>query len=50
MGYHTLKLLENSEIFQIWFDPDLSKSMSKDASQDDYNDEDFNRKKYILFS
>ena len=47
---HAEELLENSEIFQIWFDPDLSKSMSKDASYDDYKDEDFNIEKNTFYS
>ena len=38
---HAEELLENSEIFQIWFDPDLSKSLMNDASYDDYSLEDF---------
>ena len=47
---HAEELLENSEIFQIWFDPDLSKSISKDASYDDYKDEDFNIEKNTFYS
>ena len=46
---HAEELLENSEIFQIWFDPDLSKSLMNDASYDDYSLEDFkidNNKNY----
>ena len=42
---HSEELLERSEIFQIWFDPDLSKSLSKEASYDDYKPEDFNIEK-----
>ena len=33
---HSEEILENSEIFQIWFDPDLSKSLKKPASYNDY--------------
>jgi redox-sensitive bicupin YhaK (pirin superfamily) len=42
---HSEELLEKSEIFQIWFDPDLSKSLSQDASYDDYKPEDFHLEK-----
>ena len=38
---HAEELLETSEIFQIWFDPDISKSIRKEASYDDYSDNDF---------
>ena len=42
---HSEELLEKSEIFQIWFDPDLSKSLSQEASYDDYKPEDFHEEK-----
>ena len=42
---HAEELLETSEIFQIWFDPDISKSIRKEASYDDYSDNDFISKK-----
>ena len=38
---HAEELLEKSEIFQIWFDPDISKSIRKEASYDDYSSNDF---------
>ncbi len=38
---HAEELMENSEIFQIWFDPDLSKTLKKEATYDDYKDNDF---------
>ena len=38
---HAEELLEKSEIFQIWFDPDISRSLSQEASYDDYKPEDF---------
>lgn len=38
---HAEKLLENSAMFQIWFDPDLSKTLSVPASYDDYPAEQF---------
>ena len=38
---HAEELDDNSEIFQIWFDPDLSKSLKNDASYDDYRSSDF---------
>ncbi len=37
--------MENSEIFQIWFDPDLSKTLNEMATYDDYKAEDFEIKK-----
>jgi redox-sensitive bicupin YhaK (pirin superfamily) len=33
---HAERLLPGAAIFQIWFDPDLSKSLSRPASYDDY--------------
>jgi redox-sensitive bicupin YhaK (pirin superfamily) len=33
---HAEKLLPDSAIFQIWFDPDLEKSLVRPASYDDY--------------
>ena len=42
---HSEEILENSEIFQIWFDPDLSKSLKKPATYNDYKHSDF--KKFI---
>ena len=38
---HAEEIDDNSEIFQIWFDPDLSKSLKKEASYDDYSYKDF---------
>jgi quercetin 2,3-dioxygenase len=38
---HAEKLNEGSAIFQIWFDPDLSKSLSQPASYSDYPAEAF---------
>lgn len=38
---HAEEIDDNSEIFQIWFDPDLSKSLKKEATYDDYNSKDF---------
>ena len=38
---HAEELLENSEIFQIWFDPDLSKTLTKEASYNDYKSTEF---------
>jgi redox-sensitive bicupin YhaK (pirin superfamily) len=34
---HAEKLHKGTHMFQIWLDPDLSKSMNKPASYDDYN-------------
>ena len=38
---HAEELDSKSEIFQIWFDPDLSKTLKKEASYDDYKSKDF---------
>tara|TARA_B100001057_G_scaffold498556_1_gene605918 strand:- start:491 stop:1240 length:750 start_codon:yes stop_codon:yes gene_type:complete len=38
---HSEEIDDNSEIFQIWFDPDLSQSLKKEASYDDYRSSDF---------
>ena len=38
---HAEELESKSEIFQIWFDPDLSKTLKKEASYDDYKSKDF---------
>ena len=38
---HAEEIDDNSEIFQIWFDPDLSKSLKKEATYDDYRSKDF---------
>ena len=40
---HSEEILENSEIFQIWFDPDLSKSLKKSATYNDYKHSDFEK-------
>lgn len=37
---HAERLLENSRIFQIWFDPNIRESMLKEASYDDYKSEE----------
>ena len=47
---HSEEILENSEIFQIWFDPDLSKSLKKPASYNDYKKDEFNSTKFDNFS
>ncbi|MFY0654192.1 MAG: pirin family protein [Cyclobacteriaceae bacterium] len=38
---HAEKLLPGAHIFQIWFDPDLNKSMSKPASYTDFQADKF---------
>ena len=38
---HSEELMENCEIFQIWFDPNLRVSLNKLASYDDYKSQDF---------
>ena len=47
---HSEEILENSEIFQIWFDPDLSKSLKKTASYNDYKKNEFNFTEFDNFS
>ena len=38
---HAEEINKKSEIFQIWFDPNIRKSIEKEASYDDYNSDDF---------
>ena len=38
---HSEEICDNSEIFQIWFDPDLSKTLTKEASYSDYKSNEF---------
>ena len=38
---HAEEILDKSEIFQIWFDPDISKTLLDDATYDDYKSNDF---------
>ena len=38
---HAEKINANSSIFQIWFDPNLNKTLSKPASYDDYTADSF---------
>jgi redox-sensitive bicupin YhaK (pirin superfamily) len=38
---HAEKLLPNSSIFQIWFDPNLGKTINQPATYDDYFSESF---------
>jgi hypothetical protein len=38
---HSEEIGEKSEIFQIWFDPDISKTLQNDATYDDYKKDDF---------
>ena len=38
---HSEEICDNSEIFQIWFDPDLSKTLLKEASYNDYKSNEF---------
>ncbi len=40
---HAEELMENSEIFQIWFDPDLSKTLKKEATYDDYKNSEIEK-------
>ena len=38
---HSERIIKGSELFQIWFDPDFSKSMTKDAVYIDYQASEF---------
>ena len=38
---HSEEIGHKSEIFQIWFDPDISRSLKKEASYNDYKSADF---------
>ena len=38
---HAEEILDNSEMFQIWFDPDISKTISKPATYNDYKSTSF---------
>ncbi|MFW6227242.1 MAG: pirin family protein, partial [Bacteroidota bacterium] len=38
---HAERFLKDSAIFQIWLDPDLSKTLQKPASYNDYRHDDF---------
>lgn len=38
---HSEELCENSEIFQIWFDPNIKKSLNREAKYKDYPNEVF---------
>ena len=38
---HAEEILDNSEMFQIWFDPNISKTISKPASYSDYKSDSF---------
>ncbi len=38
---HAEKMNAGSSMFQIWFDPDLNKTLGKPATYDDYNSESF---------
>ena len=47
---HSEEILEKSEIFQIWFDPDLSKSLKKPASYNDYKNHNFDFTNFEYYS
>jgi len=38
---HSERITKGTELFQIWFDPDFSKTMSQDATYKDYTAESF---------
>jgi len=39
---HSERITKGTELFQIWFDPDFSKTMSEDATYKDYESSSFN--------
>ena len=41
---HAEKILPNSRMFQIWFDPNIAITQNKPASYNDYNSNEFNAK------
>jgi redox-sensitive bicupin YhaK (pirin superfamily) len=41
---HAEKILPNSRMFQIWFDPNIAITQNKPASYNDYNSNEFNTK------
>ncbi|MDA7817475.1 pirin family protein [Sulfurimonas sp.] len=41
---HSERIIKGTEMFQIWFDPDFSKTMKQDATYKDYTLEDFHKK------
>ena len=43
--YHSERIRQGSELFQIWFDPDFSKSLKVPASYQDYSQEAVTTKK-----
>ncbi len=47
--YHAEKFLPDTHIFQIWVDPNLSKTLNQPASYDDYKNETFPRSGNALF-
>ena len=47
---HAEELGENSEIFQIWFDPNLENSLKNNPSYDDYSFSQFKENKNKTFS
>ena len=38
---HAEEIDKESEIFQIWFDPNIKETITKEATYDDYNSDDF---------
>ncbi len=42
---HAERILKGAELFQIWFDPDFSKSLKKDAAYQDYKSSSFTSNK-----
>ncbi len=39
---HAERLMEGGRMFQIWFDPNIKKTISQDATYDDYKSDDMN--------
>jgi hypothetical protein len=46
---HSEEIGEKSEIFQIWFDPNISKTLLNDETYDDYKSKDFEIIEYDIY-
>ena len=43
---HAERIIKGTELFQIWFDPDFSKTLKKEATYQDYQAVEFRREAY----
>ncbi|PHS56258.1 MAG: hypothetical protein COB17_09615 [Sulfurimonas sp.] len=46
---HSERISKGTELFQIWFDPDFSKTMKKNATYKDYKKMSLRLKKMLIF-